>query len=491
MSTQAVAYDNEAGPEKNYLRAHMNDGTVFGFNRWVVIDSLRIIQGKGNHYDHNRRRIATSPDSVFILNLSDVALFETNDFSGSGGPIALAALTMAPTTVVTIICIINPKACFGSCPTFYAWDGEKMQLMAEGFSSSIAKVFEESDIDMLHHARITGKEFSLRLTNEALESHAVKFADLLAVPKNQGQRVFSTSDGRFFAVEKIYKPTACLAPEGDCLRKVLEMDQDERYSTADPANLLEKEIVEITFRDTPQGETGLIIGSRQTFMTTFLFYQGIAHAGKRMPYYLAEVERGNKRMQGYLTKIWDMLGPIEVFVQNERDKWVKAGEITEMGPIAADLRLLNLPDPGREEMKIRLRMTKGLWRIDQLGLVQTDKPVSPVRISPARVLKDSLEDPLALHLLCDTSAYLVTRPGDAYDLVYLLPENDREYELFLYSRGYYLEWMREEWLKEEDRSKMAIMFACPRQYLKMMAPEFKKIEPGIEEMFWNSRYVKN
>jgi hypothetical protein len=120
-----------------------------------------------------------------------------------------------------------------------------------------------------------------------------------------------------------------------------------------------------------------------------------------------------------------------------------------------------------------------------------DKEVHPLRIRPTRVMKDSVADDVAKKLLMDTTQYLATFPGNRYELIYELPENDREYEVFLYTKGYYLEWMREEWVMEEDNFKMAMMFAFPKYYLKMMTPEFKKIEPVMEESFWNSRYVKN
>jgi hypothetical protein len=268
------------------------------------------------------------------------------------------------------------------------------------------------------------------------------------------------------------------------------MDQSERFSTADPADLASKEIVEVRFSNVPRGKSGLIIGSRQTFMTTFLFYQGMAHAGSNMPYYLAEVESGNKSMQRHMTRIWDMLGGIEILVQKKNGKWEKAGELDEMGPIAADIQLVTLPETG-DEVNIRLRMTKGLWRIDQLALVKLDREVQPLRIKPSRVMRDSVEDETAKRWLTDTSQYLVTFPGDRYELVYDLPGNGQGLELFLYTRGYYIEWMRENWIKEENNLKMAIMFSFPRYYLKMMAPDFKLVEPGMEESFWNSRYAKH
>ncbi len=51
-----------------------------------------------------------------------------------------------------------------------------------------------------------------------------------------------------------------------------------------------------------------------------------------------------------------------------------------------------------------------------------------------------------------TSFPIVTLPGDAYQLAYRLPEHPERYELFLESRGYYLEWMRREWMADESPS---------------------------------------
>ena len=474
-----------------YLKAHMNDGSLYFLDRWFSFDSTNRIKAKGSYYDQNRKLIASSADTLFTIDLANVALFESNSVTGLGGKIAGQTLFMTPMVILTIYCAINPKACFGSCPTFYAWDGTKMRLMAEGFSSSIARAFEKSDIDMLHSTVINSQEYKIQLTNEALETHAIKFADLLVFPRNEDERIFATPSGIFYSSHKILQPFSCTAPEGDCIAKVRTLDQSERFSTSDPTDITSKETVNVTFRNVPHGKLGLIIGSRQTLLTTFLFYQGMAHAGSKMPYYLAQVESGNAVMQRHMTKLWDLLGGIDILVQNNKGKWEKAGELDEMGPIAGDLQLVTLPAISGDEVNIQLRMTKGLWRLDQIALIQIDREVHPIRIKPVRVMKDSIEDEIAKNLLVDTTKYLVTFPGDRYILVYELPDNKRNYELFLYTRGYYLEWMRENWIKEENNFKMMVMFAFPKYYLKMMAPEFKKVEPGMEESFWGSRYVKN
>jgi hypothetical protein len=92
--------------------------------------------------------------------------------------------------------------------------------------------------------------------------------------------------------------------------------------------------------------------------------------------------------------------------------------------------------------------------------------------------------------LIDTSRVLVTLPGDVYTLTYILPDDYLNYELFLESRGYYMEWIRDEWLAEENPALARMMFLNPQKALKKIAPEFKKVEAEIEQQFWGSRYAR-
>jgi hypothetical protein len=93
-------------------------------------------------------------------------------------------------------------------------------------------------------------------------------------------------------------------------------------------------------------------------------------------------------------------------------------------------------------------------------------------------------------MLLDSSRALTTYPGDEYTLVYELPQDFARYELFLESRGYYLEWMRQEWMAEESPAHVTMMVFDPKKALRELAPQFKKVEPIMESAFWSSRYVQ-
>lgn len=480
------------------IKVHMTDGSLYLLDSLLSINSQDTVSGYGKHYNQYRELISSNKTAEgkftapsFRIPLAKVALFETNNIQGLNSKILALTLVGVPTLIVTTFCILNPKACFGSCPTFYAWDGEDTVLMAEGFSSSILRSFEKKDIDMLYNTRITGNEVNLKLTNEALETHVIRYADLLAFPRQTGERVFAAEDGSFYKTSEVTNPSTCTAQEGDCLDAVIKMDSRERYSVTDETDLAEKEYIDLTFNNVSHGEHGLLIGCRQTFLTTYLFYQSLAYMGNSAGNFAAQIESGDKKLQKRVNRVWDVLGGIEVFVKNSGGKWIKVNSYEEMGPIASDVHMIRLPQTDTPVLNVRLILTKGLWRIDYLALAKTGEKTDPLRIKPSVVRATNQTDECTgMMALSDTLNPLITLPGDSYNLKYNLPLSTESYELFLCSKGYYIEWMREPWIAEENLKKASLLFGFPKMYMKMTAKNFKLVESSMEENFWNSRYVK-
>lgn len=479
------------------VKVHMKDGSLYMLDSLITYETSDTIEGFGVYYNQYRDIVKVNThkpglliDSVFKIALPDVALLEVNKIKNLKGKSIGMALISVASLGLTTYCLINPKACFGSCPTFYSWDGHETTLMAEGFSSSILSIYEKDDIDMLWSACPTDNIFSLRLTNEALETHTIRSANILLLPRERDSRIFATETGDFFQTSGIQSPAKCTAPEGDCLDKILTMDKMERYSESDRDNLISKETIEITFDNVPDGDLGFIIGCRQTLLTTYLFYQGLAYLGSSAGYFASRIESGDKSLQKKVDRVWELLGGIELFIRNSDGKWVKITEIVETGPIASDIHLVRLPETSSKVLTLRLRLTKGLWRIDYLALGRLVKQVDPVIIEPSLILSKNEIKTYSECLLRDPQNPLITLPGDVYDIYYSIPDFSEGFEIFLKSRGYYLEWMREPWLREENHMKAAIFFGMPWLYMKMAADDFKKIEPVMEESFWNSKYVE-
>ncbi len=469
-----------------FLKAHMHNGKVYILSSWKVDSENQMVTGQGEILNINRE---TLRKGEFTIPIDSVAIFETNTAKPSSTIASMTIITGA-SIVLTAFCLANPKACFGSCPTFYVSDGNHPILQAEGFSASVAPVLEASDIDALYHAQPTDRCFEIQMKNEALETHVVRYVDLLAVKRQSGERIFSAGDGTFWETDTIVNPSAASAPEGDCLPLLRSIDGQERFSEADPEYLATRETIDIEFDAMPDDRTGVVIAARQTLMSTFLFYQGLAYMGRSVGEWIAALERRDVTVEKASTGIGRTLGGIEVLLQDETDEWIPVGKVNETGPLATDVHLVKLPLIKRERVKIRLRLTQGHWRLDAVKLVKLGKQLNPIRLPPVTVNQNGVSADQAQQLLTDPNVALTTLPGETYTLIYHLPKDFEDYELFLESRGYYLEWIREEWLADENPALTAMMLFNPERALRVLAPEFKKIEPDMEEIFWSSRYEK-
>ena len=474
-------------PKKSpYLKAHMKNGGAYVFSKWQLNNSLKTVSGLADYLDINR--VAVHLDTITI-HCDSVALFETNEIRMSGGAVALGVVT-GISAAITILCITNPKSCFGSCPTFYASDGERMILQAEGFSSSVAPALEARDIDALYRAKPRGRDFQLLMKNEALETHRVRYADLIVVPRPRGGRVFTAVDGSYWQGSLPLPPSSCIAPDGDCLALVREFDGLERLSLSDSLDLTAKETLDLDFGEIGEGNWGLVVACRQSLVTTYVFYQILAYLGNEAVPCLAAMSRGNNFLTDNYRNLGKLLGGIEVFVKAPDGDWRPAGKIYETGPLATDVHLLQIPDLGGGNAQIRLRLSKGSWRIDQIGLVKLLGTAEGMRIRPSLVDRNGTVDNDALAALLDLTSMLATIPGDSVTITYRLPENYAELELFLESRGYYLEWIRDEWLAEENPAMAAMVMTDPAGLLRLMAPMYKDVESEMEQSFWSSRYAK-
>lgn len=469
-----------------FLKVHMRDGSLYVLSPWTADDSARQVRGTGAHYDVGRVKVDSGQ---FVLSVDSAALFETNVARPSVSVAALGVIT-ALTAGVAIYCASNPKACFGSCPTFYVTDGSREQLQAEGFSASIAPSLEARDVDALSRARPDGRTLRVRMKNEAYETHVVRYVNVLAAPRTTGHRVFSDDAGGFWSTTAPVGPSRCLAPEGDCTATLAAFDERERWSLADSTNLAARETIDLTFDGAPDAPA-LVLTSRQSLLPTYLLYQTFAYLGSSTGKWLAAFELGDAATKRRAAALVSMLGGIDVLVPDGAGGWDSVATVSEVGPLASDAHLVRLP-PTNGPVHVRLRMAKGAWRVDAATLVSVDRRVTPLRLQPSHVLAANGDPDLdARAKLEDGDDALITFPGDQYTLIYTLPGDPERYELFLETKGYYLEWMRSEWLAEENPTRAAELFLDPAGSLRRLAPQYKHVEGKLEAAFWRSKYAGN
>jgi hypothetical protein len=468
--------DNQAP----YLKVHMPDGRLYVLADWHVDETTQHVTGTGDLFRADRE---LDRSGTFSVAMADVAMYETNTIHTSPGVAAMAVIT-GFSLAATGFCLTNPKACFGSCPTFYARaDDGRLVLQAEGFSDSIAPALERNDIDALWQSTGRGGKTTLVMTNEAYETHVVKQVDLLAVPRPPGGRVLATAD-RLWLASGLAAPTACVAESGSCLATLATVDGRELLSTTDGEDLATRESITLTFPPL-SGQRAVVIGARQSLVTTFLLYQGLAYLGTQATRWLATLQASNAdaRIGGRALK--RLVGGIEVQIK-VGEAWHTVGEVYETGPIATDVHLVLLPK-GVNTDEIRLVLQRGGWRLDSVAVATISGEAKPIRIAPSQI-RGTLGREFAAARTPAATFPIITQPGDRYELDFTLPAGD-SFELFIDSRGYYLEWMRKEWLGDENPLAALRLFADPEQMLKTLAPVYKRLEPDMEKIFWRSRYA--
>lgn len=474
---------------RDIVKVHLQNGEVVLADSWQVDEPGRVMSVTGMRYSVSR-------DSSFRqsgpIAFDSIALVEwrTREVRRPAGLTLLPLFTGLYGTV-TVICTIDPKSCFGSCPTFYADNVDLDRPQAEGFSASFARALEDRDIDALPrvHPDADGR-VRLTMRNEALETHAVRHVRLLALRRPPTGRVLAGTDGRYYETMPPISATACESPAGDCLAAVRAFDGRERRVPADSTDLAARETVEVRFpkRD---GPLGLAIAARQAFVTTYAFYQTMAYFGNTAGEFLAALERGGDSAAAQATAMADALGGIDVSVQGKDGTWRPVGRFEEAGPIATDLAVVPLGfdgDRGSDQIRIRLSMARGNWRLDYVALTVLGNEVAPVSLEADAVMREGQPDSLAAARLHDPDRYLITFPGDAYGLTFTVPDSIGNAELFLDTKGYYYEWMRPEWADDQNLALAATALADPAALLRHLAPGFKRIESTIEEGFWSSRF---
>ena len=485
-------------PKREYLKVHLKSGNLYVLHSWKINESTNTITGLGNYLDFNRRILESRGAAMdnkkisgdfqrFEIPFNEIVVVETND-KGNNPGVAAMVITGLATVPIAIYCLTNPKACFGSCPTFYVYKDSLDKLVAEGFSSSISKSLEEKDIDLIDFQMNEGVPLKIIVKNEALETHMIRSINLVACEKTVGSRILREVGGDFYEINNLNSPLKAEYRSTSILKEIKEKDQIEWYSLADSVNLAKKEDIFLEFEN-PGKEFGLVIDKRQSLMTTYLFYHSLSLMGRATSYYISQMETRSQWLKKRITRTYDLLGGIEVSVLDFNNRWTPVRTVREAGPIVSDVHLVSLPENNFKIIKVRLRMAQGLWRINMVNLAVINKKVIPQRIAPDEVSKGGVENQEALKKLLNGNEYLVTYPGDVLQINY--PGTYRkDYEYFIESQGYYIEWMREEWLKDEDLNAVNKILLNPSGYLKKMAPYYKAQEPEMEKVFWNSRYTK-
>lgn len=432
------------------VRAYLADGSVVVFPTGLFA-SHGVLRGNGTRYDLtlvNGEPFRTVPlDSVVAMEAF------RQEPRNQAATVGLALLSIPVNLFVASLLLV---AIFGSCPTIYAEVEGEMLLQSEPFSYSIASLFEARDVDRLRVQEDPAGVVRLELRNEAMETHYINHMELLEAVHEEGEEVISDLYGRPWALSDLRPPLSAVDRDG---RDVLK---DLRYADGQAFRSSRTRLVHATEEDfhdylelevpvTPGFEQiGLAFRYKNTLLNTVLFYDiMLARSGLGALDWLGSdlnrigtaVEMGN----WYQSRMG-----LRIEVEGE-DGFVQVEQLPDAGPIAWTERTVAIPVDG-ESARVRIWFVSDSWFIDRVAVAQGVREPALRRIPVTRVTRaDGQLDPQALADLADPDdAYLVTFPGERLHLEFepARPATEPHRTLLLATQGYYVEWLRGDWLRD-------------------------------------------
>ncbi|MBT8100478.1 MAG: hypothetical protein KJO82_12040, partial [Gammaproteobacteria bacterium] len=171
------------------------------------------------------------------------------------------------------------------------------------------------------------------------------------------------------------------------------------------------------------------------------------------------------------------------------EAYQSAGHLADQGPIAWSERAILLPAVGDSKtLRVRLSYVADNWRIDQVALASGAQLVESRQVNVARAnAEDGALPDVPAFLAAADEQYLITRPGESISVYFDVGQADagmaRTY--LLASSGYYIEWMRPEWL----RAEAAAAFVANDDALLRAIRLYAERRDGYRELFETNRVM--
>lgn len=468
------------------VKAHLLDGSTVLYGNGVLVRQGRLV-GPGQRYGLRAQFV----EVVQSVPVDSIVGLET--FRSSTDMTATVGLSFVATTVTAAALTATAAAIFGSCPTVYSDSAGTSVLEAEGFSYSIAPLFEARDVDRLRARPDANGVLRLEVRNEALETHEINHLELLEATHAPDELVLPDGDGRVLALGGLVPPHRATDRGGRALAATLARADGEVFAsdTTRLASASESDFgdyIDLTFPPVATGDSvALVFRLRNSLLNTVLLYDVMlgSRAGRALDWQGRDL---NRMAPAVALGNWyaGRMG-LRVLVPGDTG-YREVGKVRDTGPIAWKDVAVVLTRPGNDSVRIRLAFAVDNWRIDQVRLAgRVRQPV--VRVLPlARVDGgDASPDDSALTAMRSRDRqYLETRPGQHFTAVWetgTAPAGvERTY--LLAAQGYYTEWIRGGWLAT---ARDTTPFTPGDAALVGAMHQWRRAQDSLEARFYASR----
>lgn len=468
------------------VKVHLLDGTTVLYGNGVTVRADRLV-GPGQRYGLRLQFM----EVVHSVPIDSVVGLES--YRSVTDPIATVGLSFVATTVGAAAITATAAAIFGSCPTFYSDSAGTPILEAEGFSYSIAPLFEARDVDRLRAQPDRHGVLRLEVRNEALETHDINHLELLEARHAAGEWVVPESDGRLLALASLLPPAMARDRSGHDLTDRLRRADGSVFAsdTLRLARVTEPDFtdyIDLVFPPVPRSDSlALAFRLRNSLLNTVLLYDEMlgSRAGRALDWQNLDLAKVGPALA--LGTWYSGRMGLRVLVRADSG-YREVGRVRDTGPIAWKDVAVVLPWGSADSVRVRLTFPTDNWRIDRVALAPgVRRPVTRV-LPPASVEGgDRLSDPAALNAIRHRDRrYLETRPGQHLTALWDTGPGAAtgERTFFLASQGYYTEWIRGSWLAT---ARDTSAFVASDASLVRAMRRWHQMRDSLEARFYASR----
>lgn len=474
---------------RSAVKAHLIDGSTVVYPDGILVAGDTLI-GPGTRYDLT----LGNPVAVRALPLDSVVGMENfRTVTNPGASFAYSALATVGVIGVTvaIACAIDPK-CFGSCPTYYSDSAGTPVLEAEGFSYSIAPLFESRDVDRLRVRAGSDGVLRLEVRNEAFETHYINHLELLEARHAADEFVAPDPRGRPVAARGLVGATVARDRAGRDVAALLQSGDGVTFRT-DSAVLAHaglsnyQDFIDLTFPAPGAGDSlALVLRLRNSLLNTVLLYDiMLGDPGARsLDWQAEELERVGPALE--LGSWYAGRMGLAVLVPADTE-YRQVARVKDTGPVAwKDVSIPLPPAPG-DSVRVRLTFVADNWRIDRAALGVLRRPaVRTVPVAAMRGRDDRPEPAADTSLARPDGRYLQTAPGQWFSARWEAgPEPaDGARTFLLASQGYYIEWVRRGWIAA---ARDTVPFVPGDAALVRALGRWRTVQDSLEARFFATR----
>lgn len=485
------AHVSEVLQTKALTKIFLKDGSMC-IVKGVMTDSAGLHAGEGNWYSATGAAMPMGRRIFAYDSIVALTVFEEK-ITGASALGSVLGIAYSPIIPIAIYCLGCPKCCFGSCPTIY--DSAHAVLLAEAFSPSISRLLEAEDLDKLN-VHTTGSHLTLRVTNEALETHYMNQFSIRVVDHDASISVYPTPERGLVSFRRRETPLRLSNRAGDDLRPLLSQQDSLQYRSGSEmvdrfARSLEWDYVDI---DLPRSASAprLFLRYKNTLLSTVLFYDVVLASQGAAGLQWTEKMNTDSAYAAQFAQIYQTFAGLEL-LERKAGRWQHVTSFVDAGPLTwRETGCATAAEPGDSMIHLRLKFFPDNVLIDQIAFDTTTTPPAFVeregRLVHASAKSKNETARVSAALTAADTEYIVTEPGDAYELSYDLPPaaSGMVRSVFLRSFGYYNEWIRGSWIRQPDAASAFDINNIPAT-LERLAESWRANRALLEETFFRTR----